>query len=74
MKIQKMLSQYRRDFQAVYVCEGCGATKKDYGYDDKYFHETVIPNMKCDKCGKTNKELAVEYTARATRYAEGDIV
>mgnify|MGYP001386732403 CR=1 FL=1 len=53
MKIKEILNQHRRDFQAIYECEHCGFTKKDSGYDDAYFHQTVIPNMKCDDCGKT---------------------
>ena len=53
MRIKNIVSQYRRDFTAVYVCPFCGYEKKDSGYDDYYFHNEVIPNMKCDKCGKT---------------------
>lgn len=53
MKIQTKLIQHRRDFTAIYECEACGATKRDHGYDDAYFHESVIPNMRCDSCGAT---------------------
>lgn len=53
MKIKSIKSQHRRDFQAVYECEHCGATKDAYGYDDDNFHRNVIPAMKCDGCGKT---------------------
>lgn len=38
MKIKKIISQHRRDFQAVYECEHCGYTVESYGYDDEYFH------------------------------------
>lgn len=51
MKIKKITSQLRRDFEAVYVCENCGFEEESYGYDDSNFHENVIPNMKCKKCG-----------------------
>lgn len=44
MRIKKIISQNRRDFQAVYECEHCGHTEKGYGYDDEYFHREVIPN------------------------------
>jgi hypothetical protein len=71
MKIQKILSQHRQDFQAVYICEGCETTEKGSGYDDQYFHQTVIPDMKCKSCGKTSKELGVGYRPLTTKYPEG---
>jgi len=52
MKIEKITSQHRRDFKADMICEGCGARAKlTRGYDDRYFHDEVIPNMKCEVCG-----------------------
>lgn len=57
MKIKKILSQYRRDFQAIYECQHCGHEQKGYGYDDANFHENVIPAMKCPKCDKTGNEV-----------------
>ena len=53
MRIQKKISQHRRDFRAIYECEHCGATREDYGYDDAYFHTKVIPGFPCPVCGKT---------------------
>ena len=53
MKIQKILSQHRRDFKAVYECESCGAIKEGNGYDDDYFHSDVIPSMVCESCSAT---------------------
>lgn len=52
MKIQKIVSQVRRDFTAIYECESCGHTHQDSGYDDEHFHKNVIPEMKCKKCGE----------------------
>ena len=52
MKIKKILTQYRRDFRAVFVCEHCGDEVELSGYDDSFFHQNVIPEWKCDKCGK----------------------
>lgn len=46
MKIKNIVSQYRRDFQAIYECEHCGHTKEGSGYDDENFHQNVIPKMK----------------------------
>ena len=71
MKIKTIASQYRRDFHAVYECEHCGATKNGYGYDDAYFHQTVIPAMKCEACGKTAGD---GYRPLTTKYPEGQTV
>jgi len=56
MKIQEILSQNRRDFQAIFVCEHCGETLRRGGYDDDNFHQNVIPKMPCPECGKTSPE------------------
>lgn len=68
MQIKIIESQYRRDFTAIYECEHCGNTKEGEGYDDEYFHQNVIPAMKCDKCGKTASE---NYRPLTTKYPEG---
>mgnify|MGYP003146977479 CR=1 FL=1 len=53
MKIKEIISQHRRDFSAIFECEHCRDNKVIHGcYDDSYFHKKVIPNFKCDKCGK----------------------
>ena len=63
MRIKKIIHQNRRDFRAIYECEFCGHTKEDRGYDDDYFHQTVIPNMKCQGCGKQSlKQSSVSST------------
>lgn len=55
MQIKARVSQYRRDFKAIYVCEFCGyETAESYGYDDANFHNNVIPNMKCNECDKSS--------------------
>ena len=71
MKINKIVSQHRRDFRAIYECEGCKTTDEGSGYDDVYFHETVIPKMVCKNCGKTSAEMGVEYRPLTTKYPEG---
>jgi hypothetical protein len=54
MKIIKITHQHRRDFSADMECEFCGyKVKNDSGYDDDYYHRTVIPNMLCKKCNKS---------------------
>ena len=68
MRIKKIISQYRRDFTAIYECEHCGHEKKASGYDDKNFHENVIPDAACEKCGK---KADANYRPLATKYPEG---
>lgn len=52
MRIKRKLRQNRRDFTAIYECEHCGHTLERDGYDDAYFHESVIPAMTCKSCGQ----------------------
>ena len=54
MKIKEIKSQHRRDFTAVYECQFCGHIYEGSGYDDTYFHQTVVPGMKCKECGKSS--------------------
>ena len=69
MKIKKINSQNRRDFYADMQCEHCDHIEKNVpGYDDKHFHETVIPEMKCKNCNKTSGEY---YRPITTKYPEG---
>lgn len=71
MRIKQIISQHRRDFQAIYECEHCGHTERSYGYDDGNFHRNVIPAMPCAKCGKT---AAADYRPMCTKYPDGMVV
>ena len=71
MKIKEILRQNRRDFTAIYICEGCGHEEKSSGYDDANFHENVIPSFRCEKCGKTSAECDADYRPLTTKYPEG---
>lgn len=71
MKIKKIISQHRRDFTALYVCEHCGHEHEGSGYDDAYFHQEVIPEKKCPECGKKAPE---DYRALTTKYPTSKIV
>jgi len=68
MHIQKIVSQNRRDFEAVYTCEHCGHTEKGFGYDDANFHYNVVPKMVCHECGKAADDT---YRPLETKYPEG---
>jgi hypothetical protein len=54
MRIKTRISQHRRDFTADYECEFCGRIDRSTGYDDAYFHNEVIPAMRCRGCGKSS--------------------
>lgn len=71
MKIKKITSQSRRDFQAVYECEHCGHTSEGYGYDDANFHNNVIPSLRCKECGKKSGD---GYRPLAPKYGKDEIV
>ena len=68
MRIKRILSQYRRDFRAVFECEHCGHQLKRSGYDDAFFHNKVVPNLKCPSCGKKATE---DYRPLTTKYPDG---
>ena len=67
MKIKTITSQSRRDFYAIYECEHCGHEYESSGYDDSYFHQTVIPDMKCQKC---EKKAGEGYRPQQTKYPD----
>lgn len=72
MRIKKITSQHRRDFSAIMVCEGCGHEQLNSGgYDDRNYHDNVIPNMKCGKCKMSANDLDAEVRPLATKYPEG---
>ena len=68
MKIKKIIRQHRKDFDCIYVCEHCEYEVDGSGYDDSYFHNTVIPGMKCEECGKTAPD---DYRPLTTKYPDG---
>ena len=71
MHINKIVSQHRRDFSAIYECEHCGFTIEGSGYDDTNFHQNVIPKMECRECGKTAGD---DYRALATKHPDSAVV
>lgn len=67
MRIKEIFERHRRDFTALYECEHCGHIERGRGYDDAFFHESVIPDMKCSSCGK---QAAPDYMPRQPKYPE----
>jgi uncharacterized CHY-type Zn-finger protein len=55
----------------IYVCEHCDEEREGTGYDDKYFHEVVIPNMICQQCGKDASEA---YRPLAPKYSQDTVI
>jgi hypothetical protein len=69
VRIKAIKSQNRRDFYATYECEGCGhTTGQKSGYDDRNFHDNVIPSMICEGCGKSRNDLGIKAAPTATKY------
>jgi len=68
MRIKEYLNRNRRDFTAIYICEHCGHEETMPGYDDGYFHRSVIPEMVCKACGKKSPDW---YKPNDTRYPDG---
>lgn len=74
MKLIEILAQYRRDFQGKYQCEFCGKIEADKSldsYDDRYYHDNVIPNMACKSCQKTTISEGGSPQKTPTKYPEG---
>jgi len=75
MKITKITDQHRRDFTADIECEGCGNKEElGGGYDDRNYHDNVIPARKCSKCGKSRNALGIKGEITSTKYADFEVV
>ena len=75
MKVIKRHNQSRRDLTIDVECEGCGH-KETIGsaYDDRNYWDNVVPNFKCEKCGKSSKDLGAEIQPIQTKYAAHEVV
>lgn len=57
MRIDKITNQMSEDFWADFKCEHCGHIEKNLrGYNDIFFHENIIPEIKCKQCEKTGSD------------------
>lgn len=64
MKIERITSRHMNDFWANMICEHCGHNQKiDGAYNDSYYHNHVIPAIKCNSCGKNRAGDLMEETA-----------
>lgn len=57
MKIEKYTYRNRNDFKAIFKCEACGAEDEAWGYDEAYYHKHILPDAKCEECGKSSKDM-----------------
>ena len=70
-----MRSQSRRDYTALMECEFCGHQQiDDSGYDDRNYHDNVIPNQKCKSCNKSTLSENGTVDVTATRYSDHQII
>jgi hypothetical protein len=54
------------------ICEFCNnESLNEYGYDDRFYHDEVIPNMECNQCNKSTKSEGCEILVTPTKYPEG---
>ena len=75
MRIKQMLSQTRRDFRAILDCEACGhETELKNGYDDRNYHDNVIPAIPCESCGKSRNDLGIVQPKTQTKYQPWEVV
>ena len=57
--------------------EGCGHIEEDESldsYDDRNFHDNVIPRMKCPQCGKSTLDLGLKPEFTQTKYSAYEVV
>ena len=56
MKIQKILSQNKKELECIFRCEFCGHMKQDKAFDDEEYLNRVLPTLPCPKCGEATRK------------------
>jgi len=75
MKLLEKKNQHRRDFHGLYSCEGCNAQELIKNcYDDRNFHDNVMPNTACKSCKKTTNEIGAAKEAVSTEHEDYEVV
>ena len=77
MKVINRYNQHRRDLHIDMKCENCGSEKTyTSAYDDSNFWVNVVPNFKCDKCGKSSIDLDSDLSEDniSTKYSSDTII
>lgn len=70
MRIKEITHQGRRDLYGNLECEGCGAVEKFVGYDDRNYHDNVLPARECKSCGKSRNDLGLSVAPTPTKYPD----
>ena len=74
MKLIEKLDQFRRDFTGLYECECCKKQIELKGYDDRNWHDKLVPKIKCPNCFNSTKSLGVAIDRIETKYPESLVV
>lgn len=75
MKILETYDWNRRDFSATLQCESCEHKQTQTGcYDDFFYHNNVIPDIKCKNCDKSSKDLGSELEQTKLKYSPSQII
>ena len=74
MKVISVYNQMRRDCYCDLECESCGELKTiTSAYDDRNYWDNVVPSFKCEKCGKSTKDLGLKGKHISTRYPDHQV-
>lgn len=75
MQIHDLSGSIGRDLYGKIKCQHCGAVEKlSGGYDDHYWHNSVLPAMHCKSCGKNSAgEMAENHTPDTPEFAEVEV-
>jgi len=75
MKVIKKYEQMRRDCYVDLECEKCGNVYIGHAaYDDRNMWDNVIPDWKCEKCGKSTNDLGLKKEFVQTKYEAHEVV
>jgi len=75
MKVIRKYNQFRRDLECDLECESCGNKKTlTSAYDDRNYWDNVVPNIKCENCGKSSNDLGAPKEYVPTRYADFEVI
>ena len=74
MKLIEKRAQCRRDFTGLYECESCKKQIELQGYDDRNWHDSVVPNIKCPNCFESTKSLGLTIERVETKYPASLVV
>ena len=60
MQVKKIDKTSDNDICCHLKCEFCGSEQCQYGYDDEYYFNQVVPEIKCLNCGRSTRRKISE--------------